>query len=174
MLEPEHWHPSISFYTHAHVHVPTHTDPHKHIQNIVYTKHRACAQMLLICVIMECPTLMEEESMPLRKSGLLKCHSRFRELSFKREDFSPSSSSCLFAPLSVYVLSSCTPVFIVHPLSLSPSWSSEECHNVLFDSGTGNREQSCTVAVKGAVLHLNRLFRFSECMWTDCTIEYSL
>ena len=58
---------------------------------------------------------MEEESVPLRKSGLLKCHSRFRGLSFKIEDFSPSSSPCLFAPFSVYVLSSCTPVFIVHP-----------------------------------------------------------
>ena len=58
---------------------------------------------------------MVEESVPLRKSGLLKCHSRFRGLSFKREDFSPSSSSCLFTPFSVYVLSSCSPVFIVHP-----------------------------------------------------------
>lgn len=128
--------------------------------------------MLLICVIMECPTLMEEESMPLRKSGLLKCHSRFRGLSFKRGDFCPSSSTCLFSPFSVYALSFCTPVFIVHHSSLSPSWDFEECHNVLFDSGKGNREQNCTVAVKGTVSHLNRLLIVYKSLWIDCAVIF--
>lgn len=72
--------------------------------NLSYTKDRACVQMLLICVIMECPTLIEEKSVPLRKSGLLKCHSCFRRLSFKRQDFSPSSSICLSSPLVTFFL----------------------------------------------------------------------
>lgn len=72
--------------------------------NLSYTKDRACVQMLLICVIMECPTLIEEKSVPLRKSGLLKCHSCFRRLSFKRQDFSPSSSICLSSPLVMFFL----------------------------------------------------------------------
>lgn len=126
----------------------THTEISVNIYSTYhYIKSRVCPLMLLICVIMDCSALMEEESVPFRKSGLLKCHSRFRGLSFKRKDFSPLSSLCLFSPFSIGSLF-CSPVFIVHPLSLSPSWRFEKCHNVLFDSGTSNRDRTALWQIK--------------------------
>lgn len=97
--------------------------------------------MLLICVIIECPTLMEEDSVALRKSGLLKCHSRFKGQSVKKEIFCPPSSSCLS---TVYGLSTLSVVSVVHPSSFVSILKPEECHNVLFVSGAAsNVEWSC-------------------------------
>lgn len=64
---------------------------------VVVIKNRACAQTLLICVIMESTALMEEQSMPFRKCGLLKCQSLQRTL-FKR--FKPLLPECTFSPFS--------------------------------------------------------------------------
>lgn len=122
-----------------------------HIQ-LSYIKHRPYAQMLLICVIMECPTLMEEQSVPLRKSGLLKCHSCFRGLSFKRR-FQPSIFHLSF--LFFFILYS--PFFallfsIIHPVSFCPQ--SFEDRNMHFLIQGQVMEINSTAAIKGFMAHL--------------------